>query len=230
MSNTQTSTLSAQFAYGRPQENRLIHIEVSGLIAADGATMEPFSSYYSTHFSPMYTTVSFVRIIGRQFIADVPDDTINQLIHFFSILAENLIGARIIDPIMLDICLARWIASMVVITLIDGTPINAKMTKRLADLMVARDGAAKALSDRLHDDIPDLEECLLLGGSDNSGIGLKTPIKGEWHPESMVAGRQWVGDQNSNVVPGANSRVGVSRDGIQLRKPRRTWVDPTWRR
>jgi len=229
---TSETSLSALLGSGRPIHNRLIHIEISGLKSVEGDVIEDVTFYFSTEYDPMFTTVHLVRMLGGTLLANVPDDTINQLIHHFSLIAQQLIGACIVDPEMLALCLAQWVASKVILAMLDGSPINAKMQKRLADLSVSRDGgAAKGLADNLRDKLPDLEDCLLYGGSDDSGIRIKTPIKGEWHPESMVAGRQWIIDRSRLGFPGANSRVAVTRGGVQLRKPRRSWVgDPRRRR
>jgi hypothetical protein len=71
------------------QPNEEIEVTIpSNIYATDGTSLGTGSSFYfTTRFDPLYAGASHVRAFLGQWTGDVPDDTINRLIHSNSILA-----------------------------------------------------------------------------------------------------------------------------------------------
>lgn len=223
-------TLEANLFPARPVQNRLINVSVSNVIALDGTVFSgEVSSFYTTTFNPFYSSATRVRLIAGQFLSDVPDDAINQLVWYYSIEADN----KNFSPCLAEVYASRyagyrtrWVTAAVIITLISGTSINARMQKRLGDLSVLRDGAAKELLDNMHRELAKLSEILEDGGK--WGRRMDTVVRGEGHPDTPIVGRQWANEQNydRSPIPGANIKQTFRRqDGRIQKSPKKTFRD-----
>jgi hypothetical protein len=214
----------------RPVENRLINILVSNVIALDGSVFNgQVDFFYTTSFNPFYSSATRVRLIAGQFLSDVPDDAINQLIWFYSKEADhkNLSPCAAEEyPARYKSYRMRWVTAAVVVTLISGTSINARMQKRLGDLSVLRDGAAKELLGNMHRELEKLGEILEDGGK--WGRRMEVAVKADLHPDRPVIGRLWANEDGYDIspIPGANSRGTFRRgDGQVQRAPKKTFKD-----
>ena len=62
----------------------------SGVKSTDAEPLQEIQSYFTTEMSPMYTSVYEIRRIVGLYIEDISDDIINQLIHMYSLIANDL--------------------------------------------------------------------------------------------------------------------------------------------
>jgi len=195
---------------GRPVRNRLILIHVEGLVALDGSVMNgPIDSYYTTEFNPFYSNVMRVRLIAGQFLLDIPNDTINQLIWYFSNEADlrNYQECNSqINPVTYANFRARWVTLSTIIAFLGGSGVTGLMSKRLGDLSVTRDRAADALLKLLMKELDDLTAILEDGGL--YGRGLETVTKSSGHPDTPLFGRMWAEPHTHEVspIPSVNNR------------------------
>lgn len=222
-------TLNAILVPSRPVANRIIHIKVDGLLASDGGSLSgPVTFYYTTRYDPLYSSAMRIRLLAGEFLENVPDDTINQLIHYFSKQAGlmNYVPENAdINPTTYANYKARWVAASVIVTLLSGTSINANMAKRLGDFSVKRDGAAEELLRISTRELLELTHILEDGG--NYGREMEPVTRGSDHPDAAVFGRGLSPTDIYTVeqVPGANVRKQFYRrtDGLLQRRTRRVW-------
>lgn len=215
---------------GQPVCNRIIHIEIDGLLAADGSELNGMiESHYTTCFNPFYSNAMRVRLIAGEFLNDVPDDTINQLVWYFSRQAD-LMNYRpdrsALNPDSYNNYRSRWVSAATTVALISGTSINGDLQKRLGDLSIARSAAAQELLNYLRDELMHLTHLLEDGG--NYGRNMKTVSKASGHPDAPILGRLFMREDmhdNPHRRPGANKRAPFSRrsDGKQLSRWKKTW-------
>ena len=214
---------------GRPVENRIIHICIEGLLATDGSSLNgKFESHYLTTFNPFYSNVMRVRLIAGEFLADVLDGTINQLVWYYSYQANlmNYCPERsVLNPTTYANFRARWVTACVVVSLLSGTSINGDLQKRLGDLSIARGRAAQELLDLLRDELGYLTSILEDGG--NYGREMMTVSKASGHPDAPIISRMWAPSDiyHTEKVPGANRRRSFVRrsDGQGQSRWKRTW-------
>ena len=215
---------------GYPVCNRIIHIEIEGLLAVDGSELNgPVESYYTTCFEPFYSNAMRIRLIAGEFLNDVPDDTINQLAWYFSRQAD-LMNYRpdrsALNPSNYKNYRSRWVSAATTVALISGTSINGDLQKRLGDLSIARSGAAQELLDYLRDELIHLTHLLEDGG--NYGRNMKTTSKAAGHPDAPILSRLFLRQDvydNPKKIPGANARGKFRRrgDGKVMSRWKKTW-------
>jgi len=205
---------------GRPVRNRLIAIHIEGIQAVDGSTLNgPIDSYYITELSPLYSNIVRIRMIAGQFLLEVPDSTIDQLIWYFSNEADlrNYVPENAaLNKKTYTNFRARWVTVSVIVSLLSGSGVTGLLSKRLGDLSVTRDRAADALLKQLMKELADLTKILEDGGL--YGRGLKTVVRGDLHPDTPIFGRMWAEPSTHDVtpIPSVNSRNVFARrsDGL----------------
>ena len=206
---------------GRPIRNRLVLLHIEGLAALDGSVLNgPIDSYYTTEFSPFYSNVMRVRLIAGQFLLEIPNDTINQLIWYFSNEANlrNYHEANSqVNPVTYANFRARWVTISTIIAFLGGSGGTGLMSKRLGDLSVTRDRSADALLKLLMKELEELTGILEDGGL--YGRGIETVTKSSGHPDTPYFGRMWAEPHTHDVtpIPSVNSRDRFARrsDGLQ---------------
>jgi hypothetical protein len=221
--------LNAIMLPARPVENRIIHITIEGIVAVDGSTMAgPITSFYTTSFNPFYSSAMRVRLIAGEFLTEVPDDTINQLVWYYSKEADlkNYVpDASAVNPTTYTNYKARYVTAAVIVTLLSGTSINSDMSKRLGDLSVKRNGAARDLLDSMRDELGWL--CGVLEDGGYYGRSPLTTSKGSGHPDAPIIGRLFARADThaSRNIPGANIRSPFYRtsDGRSQKRWKKTW-------
>ena len=126
--------------------NSVISIYIDGVqdTGGDQDTMVPFESYFTTEMSPMYTSVYEIRRIVGLYIDEIPDDIINQLIHTYSIIANDL--AECSTDEKWERFAGTWVALKVSHILITNTEDferagDGKVFKQLGDMSVSRERA-----------------------------------------------------------------------------------------
>ena len=221
--------LNALVAPGRPVKNRLIFIEISGLTALDGSELDSdVEIYYSTQFDPLYSSVMRVRFLAGEFLEDVPDATIDQILAHFSYQADLLNynpSCAAIDAERYREFRARWVTAATIVMLLSGTSVNSEMQKRLGDLSVKRKGAAQELLNEMRRALRELTMILEDGGK--WGRNPETVTKSINHPDFPVFGRLWAPNDmySGEGIPAANVRRNFVRSydsGVQ-RRTRKTF-------
>jgi hypothetical protein len=224
-------SLDAIIAPGRPVGNRMLFITLDGLRAIDGSTLNgPVLSRFATAFSPFYSNAMRVRLIAGEFLTDVPDDTVNQLVQYFSREADLMNFSpdfAAANPATYANYRSRWVTASTIVTLLSGSSVNGSMQKRLGDFMVKRDRAAQDLFKRQQKELQDLTDILQDGG--NYGRPMVTGVKGLNHQDTPQIGRLWARppEYGEQSVPGANTKELYARraDGKVQRRPRKTFRD-----
>lgn len=124
--------------------NNIVSLYVStGLKSVDGDNLaESFESYYTTEMSPMYTTAYEVRRITGRYIDGVSDDITNQLIHMYSLVADDL--ATCLTDDKWQRFAGVWVSLKVALTLIQNSEAfvqagQGKLFKQLGDLSISRE-------------------------------------------------------------------------------------------
>ena len=224
-----TTVSNALLLPGYPVCNRIIHVEIEGLLAVDGSEMGGvIESYYTTCFDPFYSNAMRIRLIAGEFLTDVPDDTINQIVWYFSSQAD-LMNYRPdrsqINPDTYANYRSRWVTAATTVSILSGTSINGNLQKRLGDLSIARSGAAQELLNYLRDELMYLTQLLEDGG--NYGRNMKTVSKASGHPDAPVLSRQFARSDlyDKMKIPGANARGKFYRraDGKVQSRFKKTW-------
>ena len=219
-------TLNAYIAPARLKENRLIFVTVKGLKAVDGTEMsEPVSVYFSTKMTPLYSNVMRVRLRAGEFLGDIPDITILQMVKHFSEEAGTLDVRQDVsgsNPLY-ERYRSRWVTLSVVLTLLTGTAVNSNMQKRLGDLSISRSKAADEILKELRRELRELSSILEDGGY--YGRDAESAVKGISHPDRPGLGRTWASPDKflTRGVPAANNRDIFIRssDGLPESKTRR---------
>ena len=200
---------------------------MSGIKSADGNTLAETTIEYLTDLDPLYVLPDRIRMEIGPLISDIPDTTLVQMIHKWSLWAKNL-NFRSVDTsdevyqmILADYVTCKTIGDV----LTSGAIASGYLQKRLSDLSVIRnDGQSKlSLADVLAEASKcsaKAEELLKRGGYYTSGM--KTFIKGKYDKNRPAFGRLWVRpDENDiNRVPGGNTKVKYGRRLFT------TWGDP----
>tara|TARA_R110002126_G_scaffold155054_1_gene302089 strand:- start:2313 stop:3020 length:708 start_codon:yes stop_codon:yes gene_type:complete len=223
--------IGALIVEGAPICNRILHLTITGITALDGSVLNgPIESYYTTCYDPLCSTVNRVRLMAGEFLSDVPDDTINQLIWYYSMEADLLNYCPTLSAIEPKTYLnykTRWVTAAVILGLLSGTSLNGDMSKRLGDLSVGRSGAAQELLNSVRDDLGYLTSMLEDGG--NYGRNMDTVTKASNHPDAPILSRQFARSDSyeSARVPGANTRkrFGRKSDGKAQSRYRQTWAN-----
>lgn len=196
--------------------NNIVSIYISPEIeSTDGDNLsEAFESYFTTEMHPMYTSAYEVRRIAGMYIQDISDDILNQLIHMYSLLAEDL--ANCTPDAKWERFAGVWVALKVALTAITNTDdfVSAgegKVFKQLGDLSISREkgGVADAGMSKLLNNLEcelykyehavrtcmaPLMDCL---GLDNPNARPYVPSlaelvdKGHCDPNKPIIGRRW---------------------------------------
>lgn len=212
------------------KHNDIVSLYIStGLKSTEGDNLaEPFESYFTTEMAPMYTTAYEVRRIAGIYIQAIPDDIINQLIHMYSLVANDL-ATCVIDDKWTRFA-GVWVSLKVAFTLITNTEdfIEAgagKIFKQLGDLSISKAssnsvnaGLAKMLSYlecelfkyefAVRNCMPPLVDCLGLSDPDARVYVPKLAElveKGVCDPNKPIVGRRWLTSNRGDTS--GNSRV-----------------------
>lgn len=227
MTNT---SLDAFIGPGRPKENRIIFVTVSGLRATDGSELGgPVETRFTTALSPFYSNAMRVRLIAGEFLSEISDDTLNQLVQYFSHQADlmNYMPENAaMNPVTYRNYRSRWVTAAIIVSLLSGSSVNGMMQKRLGDLMVKRDRAANQLLTEQKEELRNLGAILEDGG--NYGRDITTAVKGSTNPDAFIPGRLWARPDvyEGQNVPMANKRMQFARtsDGKLQRRTKRGYL------
>jgi hypothetical protein len=188
----------------------------------------PFESYFTTEMCPMYTSIYEIKRMVGIYITGISDDIINQLIHMYSLVADDLATCYKDDK--WQRFAGVWVALKVAFTLITNTEdfIQAgegKVFKQLGDLSISREkagavdaGLSKMLSHlecelfkyefAVRNCMPPLMDCLGL-----TSLAARPYVpklaelvdKGVLDPNKPLVGRRWKSDPSGDTS--GNNRI-----------------------
>jgi hypothetical protein len=209
--------LNADLADGALQQNKLLFLTISGLKAVDGSQMEGVKSIlYCTELSPWLSTVMRVRMFAGEFLDEISDLAIAQLIQHFSEECESLNYLPATASVNKDRYKryqSKWVTLSCIIALISGSAVNSMMQKRVGDISVRRDRAAEELLSEARRQLRDLFDMLQDGGDLGRDIGVA--VKGVDSADAPQFGRLWADPAvyNTEGIPAANSRAKLQSPG-----------------
>lgn len=182
--------------------NNIVILELDELIAdTDGNTLlVDYTSYFTTPYEPLYSSLRRVRLDLGPLITDVADETIMLAILEASIHADAV--SFTLTPTNVayfqharreyTTCLAELI---LVRALLSDSGLSDKMTKRLGDLQVSRGGINSLVDMRngLEDCVARWEIAVNTGGeiTPNTSVKPEVSVKGALAADAIVVGRQW---------------------------------------
>lgn len=210
------------------KSNDIVSLYISpGLQATDGDNLAaPYESYFTTEMYPMYTSIYEVKRLVGIYITGIPDDIINQLIHMWSMVADDLAQCSPRDDKWQRFA-GVWVALKVAYTLITNTESfvaagEGKIFKQLGDLSISREaggsvdaGLAKMLNHleceifkyehAVRTCMPPLMDCMGLTDPNARPYVPKLAElveRGVYDPNKPIVGRRWVthpdGDTSGN--------------------------------
>jgi hypothetical protein len=222
-----TNTITIQLDPGQLYENNIVIIELDKSIAdTQGNTIgADYTSYFSTPYTPIYSSLRRIRLDLGTAISDVRDETIMLAILEASLKADALVFVSVssVNTSFRNIARKEYVTCLAELMLIralstDLTSSN-KMSKSLGDLSVSRTGVGKGLEDRMKQ----LQDCVNYwqiavesNGQLSAGTSLAPTfsVKGALASDAITVSRQWepvshVGHHYPGVNTtehGANSR------------------------
>lgn len=234
-----TTQLQIDLDPGQLYINNVVIVTLDKDIAdTDGNTLgEEYITYFSTEYTPIYTSLRRIRLDLGPLVASVTDETIMFAILEASIYVDGIsfvtvipnatyfnLARRELTTCKAELILVKAIAS-------DGTFTN-RMSKQLGDLSVSRDGAR----DGLNDTINDLQDCIeywkvavQTGGEITPDASLKPDwtVKGRNASDAITVERQWESTNSlGSYRPSANTSAATNNSRRRLR----TWRNSSWRR
>jgi hypothetical protein len=212
--NTITITLDP----GQLYQNNIVILTLDSLIAdTDGNTLgTDYTSYFSTPYSPLYSSMRRIQLDIGPFITDVDEETIMLAILDASVYADSINFTNSIENTTFYYR-ARWeyttchAEHTLIRAMLGDTGLSDRLTKKLGDLEVSRGGAVG-----LNDMLADLKDCMLewevvlqSGGAltPNTSVKPVYGVKGQYAEDAIVVGRQWEptsGSQTTNFHSAGN--------------------------
>lgn len=170
-----------------------------------------YEFYFSTTYSPLYSSVRKVRLEIGAFIEDIPDDTVNLAIYEASLEADLMIwNTGTSNSSYLNFAKRQFVtckAAEILLNNVMGGSSTLK-SKKLGDFSVGYDTSGSSGNELLKK----IEACLSkwLPVLQAAGYPTQEPrmfIKGELDPDRPAIGRLWDTEFGSDEVPGANIKV-----------------------
>ena len=148
----------------------------------EGATSLPLAEYYTfmftTMYDPLYATTVAIRLILGNLVEDIPDDTINRIIHQNSLYAAQLYLPLVIANTGLKWYISKYVECKSAFDLLKNKFLNlggVSSRKVLADLTIDRGNQgrdiialAAALMDDLQTCIENMEGLIISGGQSST--------------------------------------------------------------
>jgi hypothetical protein len=200
---------------GEIHQNNLVDIVLDASLANTAGVLlgENYEFSFTTSYTPLYCSVRRVRLMAGQYLAGIPDDTLNLAIHLASLEAdERTWNKSNIEPGFYNFVRSEWSccrAAQYLLSNVVGGPGRPKM-KKLGDLTVEYDTTVKNVQvplDRIQACLDKWDRELTAGGKMIQNPSYS--VKGEWDIDRPNIGRQWlhVRDWLNTQTPAANMRV-----------------------
>lgn len=191
-------------------QNNLYTVQIEGIESTDGVTLTE-SSWFTSEYSPMYSTSDRVFSKIGNVLSGIDIDTCNFLIWLNSLEADSKVMSRVVNEPWLLYAKEEYVWQKTAITLIDNINFAAgtNKSKQLGDFRVEwkdnTDGL-KAIVRKLNSNIEKLERILNSGGQQNYETSLlpQSSILGYNLPEYPPLGRSL--DFTSPCAPYLNSK------------------------
>lgn len=229
------STVTLELDPGQLGPNELVQVVVSGIQDADdGTEVTEFSSFFTTKYSPMYTSIRLIRLDLGPIISSVPNETVMLAAYEGSLYVDAVSfsapsGANSKYLAMAKRRLATCMAELILLRGAVGLSLGQDMSKTLADLKVSRGGGDIDAVRKLND----LEECVArwrvpveTGGEISPDTSLKptNAVKGSTAEDAVGVGREWepTSAMGGDQTPAANTqKQATARRWVRTYRKRR---------
>lgn len=231
-----TNTITIDLDPGQLHENNIVIVELDKSIAdTQGNTLgSNYTSYFSTPYTPVYSSLRRIRLDIGPAITDVRDETIMLAILEASLKADALtfVTASPVNTSFRNMARKEYVTCLAELMLLRGISSDSsgadKMTKSLGDLTVSRSGGGKALDERMKQ----LQDCVnywQIAIESNGQLSASTSlapqfsVKGALASDAITVSRQW--EPSSRIghhYPGVNTteRGANSRRRVKTFRPR----------
>lgn len=223
-----TATLDADQLY----ENNIVKIQLNdSILDADGNTLNEFSSYFTTTYTPAYTSIRRIRLDLGPLVAAVPNDTIMLAIFEASLYVDAISFVTPGDSQALAYYnfakreFTTCLAELILVRGAQGIVTGDTMSKTLGDLSVSRGGQSTSVGDREDD----LRECIArwsvvleTGGDITPDTSLKPgySAKGALADDAIAVARLWE----------TTSGIYGTTEGRPAANSYKSWTGRRWKR
>lgn len=193
-------------------ENTLVEVLLSEDIASIGGQTlgTDFSFFFTTTYSPLYSSVRKVKLDAGGMLGSLPDDTINLAILEASIDADVLnFRKEIINNNVFIHARRQYVTCLAATGLAQNVLANGGVikSKALADFKVDYDvNILGSLLGTLNDCMKKWEVQIQTGGGARSIRNPQMVVKGELDPDRPAIGKMWYGT-NTGELPVGNSKT-----------------------
>lgn len=234
------STLTITLDPGQLVYNAIVIITLDKTIAdTQGNTLgSEYITYFSTTYTPLYSSLRRIRFDLGNLISSVQDETIMLAILEASILADSITFSTTITNSSFYLQAKReYVTCLAELKLLralylDGS-LGDRISKQLGDLSVSRSGVTGAIKDRM----AEVQDCinywrivLESGGavSPNTSLSPEYSVKGANADDAITVARQWEPTSGyGGYRSAANTKV--SNYNSSSRKQYRTFRSKNWR-
>lgn len=176
-------------------QNTLVVILLDSSIAdTSGNTLgEEYQLSFSTKYNPYYASPDLLRLEVGQWLDPIPNDTLSLFIHWASIEANAITGAKVTNRNMYNTARTKFVIFDVALRAL-MLPVNLSgKTKRLGDLMIKNESSFKEVIPELKKKREEWLRVVNAGGNIVPGQGLNPTfaVKGRFDPDRPLIGRQW---------------------------------------
>jgi hypothetical protein len=211
-------------------ENNRVTVIIDGeLLDVDGNLLSnDYDWYFTTTYTPLYSSVRKMRLELGPLINQLPDDTINLAIFEASLLADAIsFPSASSNTEYFTVARREYVTCLAGAMLLSNKGTQGKV-KRLADLSVELSGDPNDKLKDLYSCIGKWDHVIKSNGELATGTSLKprSVVKGEFDPDKPVIGRLWTQWSHllENNVPAANSKT--RKRGS--RRAKNTFTGPRW--
>lgn len=208
-------TLTIVVASGLLFANNVVTVTLDGAIQNTSGTPlnDDYDFYFTTIYSPLYSSVRRLRLETGAFLSTVPDDTLNFAIYEASKEADQLTwGETTVVTEYYEFARRQWVtckSAEILLTNVLGTGGGLK-SKKLGDFEVSYDSTnGKNMLDKVLACLDKWTPAIQAGG-----LSIQVPvatIKGEYDPDRPTTGRLWENTgmpaSNYRYVPSGKRRV-----------------------
>jgi hypothetical protein len=169
---------------------------------------EDYTFWFTTKYSPLYSSVRKVRLEVGSLISSMKDDTINRAIFEASLMADQLTWGEVVSDAsdLYKFARREWTTCKAAqILLMNSLSANGIKSKKLDNLEVTYDAnLGKGMLDKINN-------CLLKWEAElqSGGAAVQKPsyfIKGSADPDAPNVGRMWEKGPWADKTPGSNLR------------------------
>lgn len=197
------SVLTITLDPGQLVQNAIVIVTLDKTIAdTEGNTLgSEYITYFSTTYTPLYSSLRRIRFDLGNLIVDIQDETIMLAILEASILADSItFSTTITNSSFYQQAKREFVTCLAELKLlralyVDGS-LGDRVSKQLGDLSVSRSGVGSAIKDRMNE----VQDCinywrivLESGGavSPNTSLSPEYSVKGANADDAITVARQW---------------------------------------